>query len=62
VDCPFIVVMDYIRNAQDGTDGIWQDCTAMAPDNVAVFRSSSSAFGIEGHGSCGCGKEIFWRA
>jgi hypothetical protein len=54
--------MDYIRNAQDGTDGIWQDCTAMAPDNVAVFRSSSSAFGIEGHGSCGCGKEIFWRA
>jgi hypothetical protein len=58
VDCPFIVVMDYILNAQDGTDSIRRDCTAMAPDKVAVF-CGSSAFGIEGHGSCGCGRGIF---
>jgi hypothetical protein len=60
-DCPFIVVVDYILNAQDGTDSIRGDCTAMALDKVHVFRGSS-AFSIEGHGTCGCGKEIFWRA
>jgi hypothetical protein len=60
-DCPFIVVVDYILNAQDGTDSIRRDCTAMAPDKVAVFPGSS-AFGIEGHGTCGCGRVICWRA
>jgi hypothetical protein len=60
-ECPFIVVVDYILNAQDGTDSIRRHCTAMALDKFAVFRVSS-AFGIEGHGTCGCGREIFWRA
>jgi hypothetical protein len=61
VGCPFILVVDYILNAQHGTDSIRGDCAAMAPGKVAVFRGSSG-FGIEGHVTCGCGREIFWRA
>ena len=60
-DCAFIVVVDYILNAQDGTDSIRRDCTARAPDKVVVFRGNSG-FGIEGHGTCGCGRKIYWRA